>query len=76
MNDEIIPALPDNVLTIKPRNPEDVDHRIFNSLEYQTLVWTAQDLAKFEGVAIKIVMRQENPALAPIIDDMVLLVTE
>jgi len=73
---EIYPALPDNVLTIKPRNPEDVDHRLFNALEYQTLVWSAQDLAKFEGVAIKIVMRQQNPALAPIIDDMVLLVSE
>ena len=70
------PALPDNTVTVKPRNPENVDPRLLNSLEWQTLVWTAQDLAKFEGVSIKIVMRQKNPALSPIIDDMVLLVTE
>jgi len=43
---------------------------------WKSLVWTAQDLPKFDALAVKIVMVVDNPALTPIIDDMQLVVTE
>ena len=43
---------------------------------WRSLIWTAQDLPKFDALAIKIVMVADNPALTPIIDDMQLVVSE
>jgi hypothetical protein len=44
--------------------------------EWQELTWTIQDVAKFDGVAIKIVMTESNPALAPLIDDIQIVCSE
>ena len=70
------PGLPDSVDVIKPRNPVNVDPKQILADEWQELTWTAQDLAKFDGVAIKIVMSTHNPAQAPLIDDFTLVVSE
>jgi hypothetical protein len=71
-----VPGLPDNVSTIIPRDPDKVDPRDYDYLDWQDLVWSVQDLAKFNGLMIKIVMTCDNPALAPVIDDMRVVVSE
>ena len=70
------PGLPDSVDVIKPRNSINIDPKQILADEWQELTWTAQDLAKFDGVAIKIVMSTSNPALSPLIDDFSLIVSE
>ena len=70
------PGLPDSVDVIKPRNSINVDPKQILADEWQELTWTAQDLSKFDGVAIKIVMTASNPALSPLIDDFSLIVSE
>lgn len=70
------PALPDSIESIRPRSSDSTDPRNISADEWQSLTWSAQDLAKFDAVAIKIVMTCDNPALAPLIDDMVIVVSE
>ena len=69
-------ALPNGVDVIKPRSSDNVDPNIIQSAEWQSLTWSAQDLAKFDGIQIKIVMTSDNPAQAPLIDDMQLVASE
>ena len=70
------PGLPDNIDKIKPRSSESVNPDEIKSDEWQSVTWTAQDLAKFDAVAIKIVMTSDNPAYAPLIDDLQLIASE
>lgn len=70
------PGLPNSVDLIKPRSTDSVDPNIIKPDEWQALTWSAQDLAKFDAIAIKIVMVSDNPALAPLIDDMQVVVSE
>jgi hypothetical protein len=70
------PGLPNNVNLIKPRSTDSVDPAMIQANEWQSLTWSAQDLAKFDAISIKIVMTSNNPALAPLIDDMQLVVSE
>ena len=70
------PALADNIDMIQPRSSSNYNPKDFLPNEWQSVTWSAQDLAKFDAVSIKIVMVSENPAQAPIIDDFQLVVSE
>ena len=70
------PGLPDNVDLIEPRSSDSVNPDEINADEWQSVTWSAQDLAKFDAIAIKIVMTANNPAYAPLIDDLQLIVSE
>ena len=70
------PGLADNIDVNKIRNPINVDPRNILSGEWQELVYSVQDIPKFDSVAIKIVMSSSNPALSPLIDDIRLVVSE
>ena len=67
---------PDNVSQIEPRSAKSVDPDLIMSSDWQSVTWSVQDTAKFDAVAIKIVMKTDNPAYAPLIDDMQLIATE
>lgn len=73
---EDLEGYPDNLDTISPRSTTNLDPRQINSDEWQTLVWSVQDISRFDSVAVKIVMTSNNPAKAPIIDDLRLICTE
>ena len=67
---------PDDVNNITVRDRLDVDPRDINPEGWRNLSFTVQDIAAFDSLQIKIVMSQDNPALAPLIDDMQLVCTE
>ena len=69
-------GLPDNVDQIAPRSNETVDPSEIISSDWQSLTWTVQDTAKFDGVAFKIVMTSDNPAYAPLLDDIQIVASE
>ena len=73
---EVIPGLPDNVNAIKPRSYPNVDPAEIEESDWVALTYSAQDLARFDGIAIKIVMTSLNPAKAPLIDDFMLICSE
>ena len=73
---EKTPGLPDNVDTLKVRNSINVDPRNIMADEWQTLIYSVQDLIKFDAIAIKVVMVSHNPALTPLIDDISVICTE
>jgi hypothetical protein len=75
-NRQVVPGLPDNVNLITVRDSDNVNPLEIGPSGWKSLIWTAQDLSKFDALAIKIVMVVDNPALTPIIDDMQLVVTE
>ena len=64
------PGMADNIEKVKPRNSIDVDPRRILSSEWQSLTFSAQDIASFDAIAIKIVMNAHSPALSPLIDDV------
>lgn len=70
------PGLPDHVDLIEPRSADTVNPDEIKADEWQSVTWSAQDLAKFDAVAIKIVMTANNPAYTPLIDDLQLIVSE
>ena len=70
------PGLPDRVDEIKVRSSEVVDPREITNKDYYSYQWTAQNLTKFDAIQVKVVMTQENPAKAPLIDDMQLVCSE
>ncbi len=70
------PGLADNVELIKTRDVSNVDPRFIMPEDWQELVFSAQDLQKFDACAVKIVMTADNPARSPIIDDYSLIVSE
>ena len=63
-----------NLITV--RDTDNVNPKDIGADGFKSLVWTAQDLPKFDALAIKIVMVVDNPALVPLIDDMQLVVSE
>ena len=67
---------PDNLETITPRSTANIDPRDIRTDEWQTMVWSAQDISRFDSIAVKIVMTAKNPARTPVIDDMRLICTE
>ena len=69
-------GLPNDVELIKPRSADNVDPYAIRADEWQALSFSVQDIPKFDGLAIKIVMTADNPALAPLIDDMQIICTE
>ena len=69
-------GLPNDVELIKPRSADNVDPFAIRSDEWQALTFSVQDIPKFDGLAIKIVMTADNPAQAPLIDDMQIICTE
>ena len=69
-------ALPNDIEKIKARSSDNVNPNEINSGEWKTLTWSVQDLAQFDGIQIKIVMTSDNPAQAPLIDDLQLVVSE
>ena len=69
-------ALADNANQVKPRTYSDVNPYFVKSDEYETLTFSAQDLAQFDGVAVKIVMTADNPCQTPLINDMVIICSE
>lgn len=69
-------GLPNQVEKIEPRSSEDVNPTLIPDEDYQSLTFNIQDVPKFDGVAIKIVMTADNPAQAPLIDDLQLITTE
>ena len=70
------PGLPDNIESVKARSSDNPDPHDVKPEEWQSLVYSVQDLAKFDAVAIKVVMTTQNPAKAPLVDDFQLIVTE
>ena len=69
-------GVPDNIETITPRSTVNIDPREINADEWQTMVWSEQDISRFDSISIKIVMTAKNPARTPVIDDMRLICTE
>tara|TARA_R110002050_G_scaffold15817_2_gene48350 strand:+ start:962 stop:8479 length:7518 start_codon:yes stop_codon:yes gene_type:complete len=69
-------GLPDNYDQIVPRAADNIDPSEIIPNDWQSLTWTVQDTAKFDGIAVKIVMTSDNPALAPLIDDIQIIATE
>jgi hypothetical protein len=69
-------GLPDNVDQIVPRSSTDINPNQIIASDWQQLTWTVQDTAKFDGAAFKIVMTADNPALAPLIDDIQIVASE
>ena len=70
------PGLPNNVESIKARTSFNTNPKNILPDDWQTLVWNTQDLAKFDAIAVKIVMTSSNAALVPIIDDLQMIVSE
>jgi len=69
-------GLPDDVDLITPRDSSNINPNQIFADEWQSLTWTVQDTAKFDGAAFKIVMTSDNPAHAPLIDDIQIVVSE
>ena len=69
-------GLPDNVDQLVPRSSTDINPNQIVANDWQSLTWTVQDTAKFDGAAFKIVMTADNPALAPLIDDISIVASE
>ena len=72
----VTPGLADNIEKVKLRSSVNVDPRKIISDEWQTLIFSVQDIFKFDAVLIKVVMEAHNPALTPIIDDIQIICTE
>tara|TARA_R110002050_G_scaffold292587_1_gene448063 strand:- start:5453 stop:12940 length:7488 start_codon:yes stop_codon:yes gene_type:complete len=61
---------------VKPRSSSNVDPRGLKAGEWQSLTWSAQDIPSFDGLQVKVVMTSDNPAQAPLIDDIQLVTSE
>ena len=73
---EVTPGIPDNANQIKVRSSVNVDPRKIIADEWQTLIYSVQDLFKFDAIAVKIVLESNNPALTPLVDDISIITTE
>lgn len=69
-------GLADSVEQITARSSESVDPALISGDQFQSLTWTVQDIPNFDGVAVKVVMSSDNPALAPLLDDIQIICTE
>ena len=70
------PGLPDNINAIQVRDSTNVDPRELQPDAWRSLTFSVQDIPAFDALQVKIVMTQPNPALAPLVDDMQLIVSE
>jgi hypothetical protein len=61
---------------IRPRSSDVVDPRLLEVNDWQTLTYSVQDIPRFKAVQIKIVMTSDNPAKAPLIDDLRMVCSE
>ncbi len=69
-------GLANDIDKISARSSVDIDPVLIPPSDWQSLTWSVQDIAKFDGLAIKIVMTAQNPALTPLIDDMQIICSE
>jgi len=69
-------GLPDGVGNIKARSSNNVDPNSMSPKAWTSLTWTVQDIEKFDGLSVKIVMTANNPAKAPLIDDIQIVCSE
>jgi hypothetical protein len=69
-------GLPNQVEKIKARSSENVNPTLIPDEDWQSLSFSVQDIPKFDAVAIKIVMSADNPAQAPLIDDLQMICSE
>ena len=69
-------GLPDDVELITPRSSDNVDPNLIPAGAYQELTFTTQDIPAFDAISVKIVMSSQNPALAPLIDDIRMVCSE
>ena len=73
---QIYPGLPDDVNNISVRNSVNVNPLDIPADGWRNLTFSVQDIPAFDSLQVKIVMTSDNPALAPLIDDMQLVCTE
>ena len=66
----------DDIEAITPRSSDSVAPNLLVSSDWQNLTWSVQDLQRFDGVQVKVVMTSDNPAQAPLIDDLQVIVSE
>jgi hypothetical protein len=71
-----ISGLSDNANAVSTRPYKEVAPMFIDPSSWQSLVYTQQDLARFDAIAIKIVMQAENPCQAPLIDDFMMICSE
>lgn len=69
-------GLPNEVEKIKARSSENLNPFEIPDEDWQSLSFSVQDIPKFDAVAIKIVMTSDNPAQAPLIDDLQMICSE
>ncbi|QIN96881.1 structural protein [Synechococcus phage S-N03] len=69
-------GLPDQVEKIQARSSENVNPTVIPDGDWQQLNFTVQDIPAFDALAIKIVMTADNPAHAPLIDDIQMICSE
>ena len=72
----VYPGLPDDINSVQVRDSINVDPRDLQPDSWRNLTFSVQDIPAFDALQVKIVMTQPNPALAPLIDDMQLIVSE
>jgi hypothetical protein len=61
---------------IKPYSSEVVDPILLDENSWRSLTFSVQDIPRFTGIQVKIVMTSENPAKAPLIDDFRMVCSE
>ena len=71
-----VPGMCNQASIAKVRSSDVVDPNDLVPGDFMSYNWETQDLSKFDGLQIKIVMSADNPAKAPIIDDMQLVCSE
>lgn len=71
-----VPGLSDNADKIEARTYSNVNPFMVESHEWESLTFSAQNLARFDGIAIKIVMTSDNPCQTPLIDDFMMICSE
>ncbi len=69
-------GLANNSELIKTRSADNVNPLALKAGDWQSLTWSVQDIPGFDGLQVKIVMTADNPAQAPLIDDMQLVTSE
>lgn len=70
------PGLCNDASNVNPRSSAIVNPDIIGKSDWQQLTWALQDIAKFEGIQIKIVLTSINPAKCPLIDDLQMICSE
>ena len=69
-------GLPNSVEDIAIRSTDYVNPSYIRPEDWREIIFTIQDLAKFDAIKFKIVMTSNNPAKVPLIDDFQLVCTE